>query len=69
MANTLNTYFSSMFTHEQLNNIPQLPIYVGNTIHTFNFRLYDVQEKLNRLNMHKLRWYQQHQVSHKSVQN
>ena len=22
MANTLNTYFSSVFTHEQLNNIP-----------------------------------------------
>ena len=28
MANTLNTYFSSVFTHEQLNNIPQLPGYV-----------------------------------------
>ena len=25
MANTLNTYVSSVFTHEQLNNIPQLP--------------------------------------------
>ena len=25
MANTLNTFFSSVFTYEQLNNIPQLP--------------------------------------------
>ena len=54
MANTLNTYFSSVFTHEQLNNIPQLPIrYVGNTLDTFNFRLEDVQEKLKNLNVYK----------------
>ena len=38
MVNTLNTYFSSVFTHEQLNNIPQLPWYVGNTLDTFIFR-------------------------------
>ena len=25
LANTLNTYLSSVFTYEQLNNIPQLP--------------------------------------------
>ena len=37
MANTLNTYFSSVNTHEQLNNIPQFPRYVGNTLDTFNF--------------------------------
>ena len=53
MANTLNTYFSSVFTHEQLNNIPQLPIYVGNTLDTFNFRLEDGQDKLNHLNIYK----------------
>ena len=53
MANTLNTYFSSVFTHEQLNNIPQLPRYVGNTLDTFIFTLEDVQEKLNHLNLHK----------------
>ena len=53
MANTLNTYFSSVFTHEQLNNIPQLPRYVGNTLDTFNFRLEDTQEKLNHLNVNK----------------
>ena len=29
MANTLNTYFSSVITHERLNNIPQLPRYVA----------------------------------------
>ena len=40
MANTLNTYFGSVFTHEQLYNIPQFPRYVGNTLDTFNFRLY-----------------------------
>ena len=49
----LNTSFSSVFTHEQLNNIPQLPRYVGNTLDTFNFRLEFVQEKLNPLNMYK----------------
>ena len=53
MANTLNTYFRSVFTHEQLNNIPQLPSYVGNTLDTFNFRLEDVQEKLNHLSVYK----------------
>ena len=53
MANTVNTYFSLVFTHEQLNNIPQqLPRYVGSTLDTFNCRL-DVQEKLNHLSMYK----------------
>ena len=64
MASTLNTYFSSVFTHEQLNNISQLPIFVGNTLDTnrfiyfiylflFIFRPEDVQENLNPLNMYK----------------
>ena len=53
MANTLNTYFSSVFTYEQLSNIPQLPRYVGNTLDTFIFRQEDVQEKLNHLNVYK----------------
>ena len=53
MANTLNTYFSSVFTHEQLNNIPQLTRNVGNTLNTFNFRLEDVLEKLINLSMYK----------------
>ena len=44
---------SSLFTHEQLNNIPQLPGYVGNTLGTFNFSLEDVEEKLNHLNIYK----------------
>ena len=43
MANTLNTHFNLVFTHEQLNNIPQLPRYVGNTLDKFNFRLEDVR--------------------------
>ena len=58
MANTFNTYFSSVFTHEQLNNIPPLPRYVGNPPDTFNFRLEDIQgkaEKLNQINMYKSR--------------
>ena len=53
MANKLNTYFSSVFTPEQLNNIPQLPINVRNTLDTFNLILEDVQEKLNHRNMCK----------------
>ena len=47
MANTLNIYFYSVFTYEQLNNIPQLPKYVGNTLDTSNFRQEDIQKKLN----------------------
>ena len=46
MANTLNTYFSSMFIYKQLNNNPQFPRYEGNTLDTFNFRLEDAEEKL-----------------------
>ena len=53
MANNLNTYFSSVFAHEQLNNIPQLQRYVGNTFDTFIFRQEDVKEKLNHLNVYK----------------
>ena len=34
-TNTLNNYFSSVFTYVQLNNIPQLDQYYGNTIDTF----------------------------------
>ena len=53
MANTLNDYFNSVFTHEQLNNVPQLDQYEGNTIDTFNFRVNEVQEKLQHLNIYK----------------
>ena len=53
MANNLNTYFSVVFTHAQLNNIPYLSGYVGNRLDTFNFKLEYVQEKLNHLNMYK----------------
>ena len=37
MADTMNNYFSSVFTIEQLNNVPQLRQYEGNIIDTFNF--------------------------------
>ena len=53
MANTLNKYFSSVFNQEQLKHIPRLPRYVLNTLDTLNFRLQDVQEKLNHLHMYK----------------
>ena len=53
MANTLNDYFSSVFTQEQLNNIPQLDQYEGNAIDIFNFRVNEVQEKLQHLNIYK----------------
>ena len=36
-----------------MNNIPQLPRYVGNTLNTFIFRQEDVQKKLNYLNVYK----------------
>ena len=39
--------------HEQLNNVPQLPRYVGTTLDTFIFRQEDVKEKLNHLNEYK----------------
>ena len=53
MTNTLNDYFSSVFIHEQLNNIPKLDQYEGNTTDTFNFRVNEVQEKLQHLNVYK----------------
>ena len=53
MANTMNNYFSSVFTIEQLNNVPQLGQYEGNIFDTFNFSTEEVQEKLQHLNVNK----------------
>ena len=53
MANTMNNYFSSVFTIEQLNNVPQLGQYEGNILDTFNFSTEEVQEKLQHLNIYK----------------
>ena len=53
MANIMNNYFSSVFTIEQLNNIPQLRQYEGNILNTFNFSTEEVQEKLHHLNIYK----------------
>ena len=50
MANTMNNYFSSVFTIEQL-NVPQLGQYEGNILDTFNFSTEEVQEKLQHLNI------------------
>ena len=52
MANTMNNYFSSVFTIEQLNNIPQLGHYEGNVLDTFNLSTEEVQEKLQHLNIY-----------------
>ena len=53
MANTMNNYFSSVFTIEQLINVPQLGHYEGNILHTFNFSIEEVQEKLQHLNIYR----------------
>ena len=53
MTNTINNYFSSVFTIEQLNNVPQLGQYEGNILDTFNFSTEKVQEKLQHLNIYK----------------
>ena len=53
MANTMNNYFSSVFTFEQLNNVPQLGQYEGNILDTFNFSTEEVQEKLQHFNLYK----------------
>ena len=53
MANITNNYFSSVFTIEQLNNVPKLRQYECNILDTFNFSTEEVQEKLQHLNMYK----------------
>ena len=53
MANTMNNYFSSVFTTEQLNDVPQLGQYEGNILNTFNFSTEEVQEKVQHLNIYK----------------
>ena len=52
MANTMN-HFSSVFTIEQLNNVPQLGQYVGNILDIVNFSTEEVQEQLQHLNIYK----------------
>ena len=49
----MNNYFSSVFTIQQLNNVPQLGHYEGNIIDSFNFSIGEVQEKLKHLNTYK----------------
>ena len=53
MANTMNNYFSSVFTIEQLNNVRQLDHYEANMLDTFNFSTEEVREKLQHLNIYK----------------
>ena len=53
MANTMNNYFSSVFTIEQLNNVPKICQYEGNILNTFNCSTEEVQEKLQHLNIYK----------------
>ena len=49
MANTMNNYFRSVYTIEQLNNVPQLWQYEGNILNTVNFSTEEVLEKLQHL--------------------
>ena len=59
MDNTMNNYFSSVFTIKQLNNVPQLGQYEGNTRDTFNFSTQEVQEKLQHfeyIQIHRTRY-------------
>ena len=51
MANTVNNYFSSVFTIEQLNNTLELGQYEGNILDTLNFSTEELQEKLQHLNI------------------
>ena len=53
VANIINNYFSSVFTIEQLNNVPQLRQYEGNILDTFNFSTEEVQKKLQHLDIYK----------------
>ena len=53
IVNTMNNYFGSVFTIEQLNNVPQLCQYEGNILDTFNFSTEEVQEKPQHLNLYK----------------
>ena len=53
MANTMNKYYISVFTIEQLNNIPQLGQYKSNILDTFNFSTGEVQEMLQHLKIYK----------------
>ena len=49
----MNNYLSSVFTIEQLNNVPQLGQYEGYILDTFNFSAEELQEKLQQLNICK----------------
>ena len=53
MPITMNNYFSSVFTIERLNNIPQFGQYEGSILDTFNFSRMEVQEKQQHLNIYK----------------
>ena len=53
MANTMNYYFSSLSTIEQLNNVPQLGQYKRNILDILNFSTEEVQEKRQHLNIYK----------------
>ena len=51
IANTMNNYFCSVFTIEELNNVLQLGQYEGNILDTFNFSTEEVHENLQHLNI------------------
>ena len=60
MANKMNNYFSSVFTIEELNSVPQFGQYEGNILDAFNLSTEEVLEKLQHLitymSMHRKRY-------------
>ena len=53
-ADTLNKYFSSIFTQEDLNNIPSFPeVFKGTPITVFQVSEDDVYDKLNNIDVNK----------------
>ena len=51
MANTMKNSFSSVFTTEQLNNVPQSCRYESNILDTLNFITEEVLKKLQHSNI------------------
>ena len=50
---TMKNYFSSVYSIEQLKNVPQWGHYEGNILVTFNFSIEVAQKNLKHLNIYK----------------
>lgn len=59
MPNILNGYFVSVFTSENVNNIPEVEMseeLQPQPVEIINFSLNEVQDQLNKLNIYKATW-------------